>query len=42
MQRRGRQVPIFPIELWIHQRTLDGHQRTNNDVEGWYRVVLQI
>lgn len=33
--RGGRQVPQFPIELWnVHERTLLGQQRTNNNVEG--------
>lgn len=34
-QRRGRQLPTFPIAQWnVHDRTLAGMQRTNNDVEG--------
>lgn len=37
-QRRGRQEPSFPIELWnVHFRTLQRQDRTNNAVEGWHR-----
>mgnify|MGYP006352997835 CR=1 FL=1 len=42
-QRRGRQIPLFPIELWnVHQRTIDGQHRTNNDVEGNCICILAI
>jgi hypothetical protein len=31
---------LFPIALWNqHQRTLDGHARTNNSVEGWNGAI---
>jgi len=32
--RRGRLTPQFPPDLWnVHERTIDGQHRTNNDVE---------
>lgn len=35
MQRRGRQQPMFAIDFWnIHERTILGQARTNNNVEG--------
>lgn len=35
IDRRGQHEPLFLIALWnVHERTILGQQRTNNDVEG--------
>ena len=39
-QRRGRRIPLFPIELWnVRERTQNGRTRTNNKLEGWHRAI---
>lgn len=38
LQRRRRQPPLFPIDIWnVYDRTLNQQHRTNNAVEGWHR-----
>lgn len=39
-RRGGRQIPLFPIPLWnMHDRTIMGQQRTNNNVEGLNKLA---
>ncbi|CAF1542048.1 unnamed protein product [Adineta ricciae] len=34
----GRAKPRYPIELWnMHERTINGAMRTNNQAEAWHR-----
>ena len=36
-RRRGRQTPVFPIEMWnVRARTDQGIPRTTNKIEGWH------
>ncbi|KAB0803048.1 hypothetical protein PPYR_00018 [Photinus pyralis] len=40
--RRGRQIPLFPTQIWnVYQRTLNDQHRTNNHVEGWHRAFQE-